>query len=93
MEVAMAANTFGKMTLRKWMALAVVLAVIAFTLLTQFTSFQVPGSVTQGKPEPTVHPGIQLQGSTESRNNLDEVNDIVRGKNQNGQSEGTANEN
>ncbi|MBV1897694.1 MAG: hypothetical protein KUG70_14630 [Rhodobacteraceae bacterium] len=89
----MAANTFGKMTLRKWMALAVVLAVIAFTLLTQFTSFQVPGSVTQGKPEPTVHPGIQLQGSTESRNNLDEVNDIVRGKNQNGQSEGTANEN
>ena len=89
----MAANIIGKMTLGKWIALAVVVAVVAFTLLTQFTSFQVPGSVTQGKPEPTVHPGIQLQGSTESRNNLDEVNDIVRGKNQNGQSEGTANEN
>ena len=89
----MAANIIGKMTLGKWIALAVVLAVVAFTLLTQFTSFQVPGSVTQGKPEPTVHPGIQLQGSTESRNNLDEVNAIIRGKNQNGQSEGTANEN
>jgi hypothetical protein len=91
MEAAMAANIIGKMTLGKWIALAVVLAVIAFTLLTQFTSFQVPGSVTQGKPEPTVHPGIQLQGSTESRNNLDEVNDIIRGNGNNTQSEETEN--
>jgi hypothetical protein len=93
MEAAMATNIIGKMTLGKWIALAIVLAVVAFTLLTQFTSFQVPRTLTQGKPEPAVHTGIQLQGTTDSRNNLDEVNDIIRGKNQNGQSEGTANEN
>ncbi|WP_448329419.1 hypothetical protein [Sulfitobacter sp. M13] len=87
----MAANIFGKMTLGKWIAFAVVLTVVAFALLTQFTSFQVPGSVTQGKPEPTVHPGIQLQGSTDSRNNLDEVNDIIRGNGNNTQSEETEN--
>ena len=61
----MAANIIGKMTLGKWIALAVVLAVIAFTLLTQFTSFQVPGSVTQGKPEPDCpsrHPASGLDG-------------------------------
>lgn len=89
----MAANIIGKMTLGKWIALAVVLAVVAFTLLTQFTSFQIPKSLTGGKPEPTGHPGIQLQGTTDSRNNLDEVNDIIRGKNSNDQSEETENEN
>ena len=87
----MAANIIGKMTLGKWIALAVVLAVVAFTLLTQFTSFQVPKSLTQGKPEPAVHPGIQLDGSTDSRNNLDEVNDIIRGNKENTQNGGTDN--
>lgn len=87
----MAANIIGKMTLGKWIALAVVLAVVAFVLLTQFTSFQVPKSLTQGKPEPTVHPGIQLQGTTDSRNNLDEVNDIIRGNKENTQNGGTEN--
>lgn len=89
----MAGDLMAKMTLGKWIGLAVVLAVVAFVLLTQFTSFQIPKSLTQGKPEPAVHPGIQLQGTTDSRNNLDEVNDIIRGTKQNGQSEGTANEN
>lgn len=85
-------NIIGKMTLGNWIALAVVLAVVAFALLTQFTSFQVPGSMSQGKPEPTVHPGIQHQGSTDSRNNLDEVNDIIRGNGNNTQSEETEND-
>lgn len=89
----MAGDLMAKMTLGKWIALAVVLAVVAFVLLTQFTSFQVPKSLTQGKPKPAVHPGILLQGTTDSRNNLDEVNDIIRGTKQNAQSEGTANEN
>ena len=87
----MAANIIGKMTLGKWIALAVVLAVVAFTLLTQFTSFQIPKSLTQGKPEPAVHPGIQHGGSTDSRNNLDEVNDIIRGNKENTQNGGTDN--
>ncbi len=86
-------DLMSKMSLGKWIALAVVLAVVAFVLLTQFTSFQVPKSLTQGKPEPAVHPGIQLQGTTDSRNNLDEVNDIIRGKNTNNQSEDTGNDN
>lgn len=83
----------SKMTLGKWITLTVVLAVVAFVLLTQFTSFQVPKSLTEGKPKPAVHPGIQLQGTTDSRNNLDEVNDIIRGKNTNSQSEDTGNDN
>lgn len=87
----MADNIMGKMTLGKWIALAVALAVVAFTLLTQFTSFQIPKTLTQDKPEPAVHPGIQLQGTTDSRNNLDEVNDIIRGNKDNTQSEGTEN--
>lgn len=89
----MAGDLMAKMTLGKWIGFAVVLAVVAFVLLTQFTSFQIPKSLTQGKPEPALHPGIQLQGTTDSRNNLNEVNDIIRGTNQNSQSEGTANEN
>jgi hypothetical protein len=93
MEAAMAGDLMAKMTLGKWIGFAVVLAVVAFVLLTQFTSFQIPKSLTQGKPEPALHPGIQLQGTTDSRNNLNEVNDIIRGTNQNSQSEGTANEN
>ena len=87
----MAANIIAKMTLGKWIALAVVLAVVAFTLLTQFTSFRIPKTLTQGKPEPAVHPGIQLVGSTDSRNNLDEVNDIIRGNKENTQNGGTEN--
>ncbi len=43
-------DLMSKMSLGKWIALAVVLAVVAFVLLTQFTSFQVPKSLTQGKP-------------------------------------------
>lgn len=89
----MAIDILSKITLGKWIALAVVLAVVAFTLLTQFTSLQIPRTLSQGNPEPAAHPGIQLQGTTDSRNNLDEVNDVIRGKNQNGQSEGIANEN
>lgn len=86
-------DLMSKMTLGKWIALAVVLAVVAFMLLTQFTSFQVPKSLTGGTPGPAVHQGIQPQGPTTTRNNLDEVNDIIRGKNSNAQSEGTANDN
>lgn len=86
-------DLMAKMTLGKWIALAVALAVVAFVLLTQFTSFQVPKSLTGGKPEPAVHPGIQLQGTTDSKNNLDEVNDIIRGKNTINQSEDTGNDN
>lgn len=87
----MAGNLMTKMTLGKWIALAVVLAVVAFTLLTQFTSFQIPKTLTQSKPEPAVHPGIQLGGSTDSRNNLDEVNDIIRGNKENTRNGGTEN--
>lgn len=89
----MADNILGKMTLGKWIALFMVLAVVGFALLTQFTSFQIPKTLTGGQQVPTEHPGIQSQGSTTSRNNLDEVNDIVRGDKDKTQEKETGNEN
>ncbi|MCQ0090352.1 MULTISPECIES: hypothetical protein [Rhodobacterales] len=86
-------NILSKITLGKWIALAVVLAAIAFVLLIQFTSFQIPKSVTEGRSKPQDPAGIQSQGSTETRTNLDEVNDIIRGKKGNARSEGVGNDN
>lgn len=73
----MADNILAKMTLGKWIALFVVLAVVAFALLTQFTSFQIPKNLSGDQQVPTEHPGIQPGGSTTSRTNLDEVYDII----------------
>lgn len=81
-------NILSKLTLGKWIALAVVLAVIGFVLLTQFTSFQIPKSVTEGESAPQEPARVQSQGSTETRNNLDAVNEIIRGKTENAQGEG-----
>ena len=71
------AEFLSKMTLGRWIALAVVLAVIAFVLLTQFTSFQIPSSLTEGPGEPQVGGGITPQGPTTTDNNLDAVQDII----------------
>ncbi|MBO6727853.1 MAG: hypothetical protein JJ911_19500 [Rhizobiaceae bacterium] len=76
----------GQMTMGKWIALAVVLAVVGFVVLTQFTSFQVPRSVTGGDETPAVHPGIQPE-STTTENNLDTVNEIIRGESDKNQPE------
>lgn len=89
----MAGNPLTNMSLGKWIGLIVVLGVVAFVLLTQFTSFQIPKSLTEGTPEPAAPRGIESQGSTDTRNNLDEVNDIIRGKGQDDQSEETGNDN
>ncbi len=67
---------FSKMTLTKWIALAVVLAVVAFVVLTQFTSFQVPRSLTEPAATPQVGGGITPQGPTQTENNLDAVREI-----------------
>lgn len=85
-------NLMGKMSLGKWIALAVVLAVVAFVVLTQFTSFQVPKTLSQDKPAPEAPVGVQSQGGTATENNLDAVNDIVRGKPENTETEETGNE-
>ena len=82
----MAGEGMAKMTLSKWIALAIVLAVVGFVILTQFTSFQVPRSITEGAQEPAVYPGVQPE-STATENNLDAVNEIIRGENTNTQSE------
>ena len=71
------ADLLPKMTLGRWIALAFVLAVIAFVLLTQFTSFQIPRSLTEGPAEPQVGGGITPQGPTTTDNNLDAVQDII----------------
>lgn len=84
----MADNILSKLTLGKWIALAVVLVVVAFVLLTQFTSFQIPNNVTDGEPQTQQPRGVQSQGSTETRSNLDAVNDIIRGKPESTQNEG-----
>jgi hypothetical protein len=73
----MASEFLSKMTLGRWIALAVVLAVVAFVLLTQFTSFQVPKALTDGPAEPQVGGGINPQGPTTTDNNLDAVKDII----------------
>ncbi len=88
----MADNPMKEMTLGKWIAVCVVLAVVAFALLIQFTSFQIPKTLTEGKQEPAVHEGIQ-PGDTTVPNNLDAVNEIIRGGNDNMQNEETGNEN
>ena len=88
----MADNPMRQMTLSKWIAVCVVLAVVTFALLTQFTSFQIPETLTGGAPEPAVHQGIQ-PGDTTVPNNLDAVNEIIRGGSKNNQSEETDNEN
>ncbi len=93
MGVEVMDNLMGKMSLSKWIALAVVLAIVAFVVLTQFTSFQVPESRTQDKPVPDAPVGVQSEGSTATENNLDAVNDILRGTPENTQTEETDNEN
>ncbi|GFE66961.1 hypothetical protein [Litoreibacter roseus] len=70
-------EVLSKMTLSRWIALAIVLAVVAFVLLTRFTSFQVPETSV---PEPgarQVGGGVTPQGSTVTDNNLDAVQDII----------------
>lgn len=86
-------NQMGKMSLGKWIAVAVILAIVAFLVLTQFTSFQVPEARTQGKPVPEAPVGVKSQGSTATENNLDAVNDMLRGTPENPQAEETNNEN
>ncbi len=93
MGVEVMDNLMGKMSLSKWIALAVVLAVVAFVLLTQFTSFQVPETRSQENLAPDAAVGVQSQGSTATENNLDAVNDIQRGTPENTQTEETDNEN
>lgn len=88
----MADNPMRQMILGKWIAVCVVLAVVAFALLMQFTSFQIPKTLTGGTPEPAVHQGIQ-PGDTSSPNNLDAVNEIIRGGSENNQSEEADNDN
>jgi cytoskeletal protein RodZ len=79
MEAEMMDNLIGRMSLGKWIALAVVLAVVAFVLLTQFTSFQVPETRSSAPPTSQEPVGVQSQGSTATENNLDAVNEILRG--------------
>lgn len=81
-------NLMGKMSLGKWIALAVVLAVVAFVLLTQFTGFQVPETRSSAPTTPQEPVGGQSQGSTAAENNLDAVNDILRGTPETTQPEG-----
>ena len=91
----MANDFLSRMTLGRWIALAVILAVVTFVPLTQFTSFQVPQLLTDGPGEPQVGGGINPQGPTTTDNNLDAVQDIINrrsdGAGQNGEG-GTANE-
>ncbi|WP_156959014.1 hypothetical protein [Labrenzia sp. DG1229] len=71
------ADLLSRMTLTRWIAFVVVLAVVAFVLLTQFTSFQIPKTLTQHKSEPQVGGGLELQGSTHAPTNLDAVREIL----------------
>ena len=73
----MVGDMLSKMTFGRWITLAVVLAAIGFVSLTQFTSFQIPKTLTESKQEPSVGGGLNLGGSTNSRTNLDEVYDII----------------
>ncbi len=81
-------NLMAKMSLGKWIAVAVVLAVVAFVLLTQFTSFQVPEPRMEETPTLQDPVGVQSQGSTATENNLDAVNDMLRGTPETTQPEG-----
>jgi hypothetical protein len=80
MEAEMMDNMMGKMSLGKWITLAVVLAVVAFVLLTQFTSFQVPEIRSSAPPTSQERVGVESQGSTATENNLDAVNEILHGR-------------
>ena len=72
------ADLLSKMTLTRWIALIVVLAVIAFVLLTQFTSFQIPKALTGGQRTVTEDDyKTNPQGSTQASTNLDAVKDIL----------------
>lgn len=72
------ADLLSKMTLARWIVLFVVLAVIAFVLLTQFTSFQVPKALTGGKRTVTEDDyKTNPQGSTHAPTNLDAVKEIL----------------
>lgn len=84
-------NILSKRALGKWITLAVVLAVVAFVLLTRFTSFQIPTGVIDDTPVSQQPGGVQSQGSTETRNNLDAVNDIIRGNPERTQDGGAVN--
>lgn len=81
----MVSDLLSKMTLMRWLIVAAIVATLVIFSLFQFTSFQVPRSVTQGPLEPQVHQGIEPSGSTQSRTNLDRVYDQI-----NNQSGGTA---
>lgn len=81
-------NRMAKMLLGKWIAVAVVLAVVMVVLLAQFTSVQVPEPRTEETPTSQEPVGVQSQGSTATENNLDAVNDMLRGAPETPQPEG-----
>lgn len=89
----MAGNFLSTMTLGKWIGLAVVLAVVGFVLLTRFTSFQIPETLTEDPAAPQAPGGVKSRGSTATENNLDAVNEIIRGTDDETQSEDSADEN
>lgn len=70
-------DALSKMTPMRWILVAAIVAAVVIFSLFQFTSFQIPRSVTQGTAEPRVHQGIEPGGSTQSRTNLDRVYDQI----------------
>lgn len=68
------------MQLKHWIIAAIVVAAVVIFSLFQFTSFQVPKTLTQGTPEPQVHEGIEPGGRTQSRTNLDRVYDRIHNR-------------
>lgn len=83
----MANDVLSKMTLTRWIIIAAIVAAVVIFSLLQFTSLQIPTSVTQGKQEPQVHQGIIPSGSTQSPTNLDRVYDQIHNQSGIGQSE------
>lgn len=73
--------TLNKMTWPKILAAIAIAVVVGVIALFQFTSFQIPENLFSKSKPLTVGGGLKnVNGSTETRNNLDEVNDIIKGK-------------
>ena len=72
-----------KFTWPKLFLAVVVAVVVGLFALFQFTTFQIPRNLTHGKPAVTEEDyKLQIGGSGITRNNLDELNDIMKGKKQ-----------
>ncbi|WP_136661468.1 hypothetical protein [Nitratireductor sp. XY-223] len=75
--------TLNKLAWPKVLVAIVAAVIVALFVLFQFTTFQVPENLFSEDREPRVGGGLtNVKGSGVTRNNLDELNDIMQGRKQ-----------